>query len=131
LRLNTRRYLLIGLLIAAATSAAATAPASASIGSRVIADCNKHLKLTANYTIPELNNALQTLPADIAEYSDCKDVIQQALDRAEGKSAGTGGGGSGSGGGSSLPTALIVVIVILVLGAVTLGAIAIRRRRTT
>jgi hypothetical protein len=131
LRLKIRRHLRIALL-AIVISAVAAAPAAASSGSSVIADCNKHLRLTGTYSIAELQNALQTLPADIAEYSNCKDVIQRALLVAQGKAAGSGDGGTGgSSGGSALPTPLIVVLVVLALGAVTLGAVAIRRRRTT
>jgi hypothetical protein len=131
LRLKIRRHLRIALL-AIVISAVAAAPAAASSGSGVIADCNKHLRLTRTYSIAQLQNALQTLPADIAEYSNCKDVIQRALLVAQGKTAGSGDGGTGgSSGGSALPTPLIVVLVVLALGAVTLGAVAIRRRRTT
>jgi hypothetical protein len=126
-----RRRLIIAArngLAAAALGLALAGPASAGIGSAVLADCNTHDALTKSYTDAELRNALATMPATMREYTDCQDVITRALDNA----LGTGGKNNGAGtssGGSSLSTGLIVVIVVLVLVACTLGAIAIRRRR--
>lgn len=127
--MTTRRHLLIAPLIALVIGLAAGPVAHASSGSPVIADCTKHLRLTHSYTVAQLQNALATLPADIAEYSNCKDVINRALLVAEGRSSGGSGGSGGGGGGSALPTPVIVVLVVLALGAVTLGAVSIRRRR--
>lgn len=107
-------------------------PAYASSGTKVIADCNAHNMLTRHYTIPQLQNALSTMPADVAEYTNCHDVIQRALLTQEGKLHAGGGSPASSGassGGSFLPTPLIVVLVVLVLAAATFGALALRRRR--
>jgi hypothetical protein len=128
LPLTPRRYLLAVLAVLAA--AIATPVASGASGSKVVADCVKHLKLTQKYSVGELQNALATLPADISQYSNCQDVIQRALLTAEGKAAGGGSGSRGGGsGGSALPTPVIVVLVVIALAAITLGALAIRRRR--
>jgi hypothetical protein len=109
-------------------SVAVAAAASSSAGS-VIADCQAHGKLTGSYTTGALEHALATLPADVAEYTDCHDVIQrQLLQQVHGNDQGTGSG-AGSG-GSFLPTPVIVILVILALGAVTFGALEIRRRQS-
>jgi hypothetical protein len=95
---------------------------------QVVADCNSHGHLTQTYTVAALKNALSTMSADVKEYTDCYDVIQRAL-LAQLSGSHQNGNGSGSGsGGSFLPTPLIVVLVLLALGAVTFGAVAIRRR---
>ena len=75
----------------------------------------------------ELRGALTTMPADVKEYTNCYDVIQRTL-LAQVGGHGGGSGGSGSG-GSFLPTPLLVVLILLGLGAVSFGAVAIRRRR--
>lgn len=101
-------------------------PASAAGLSPPVADCNAHGKLTRHYTVVELQSALAGMPAAVAEYSNCYDVIQQALyAEISGKHL---TGGTGSGGGSFLPTWLIVVLALLVLGGVGFTAYAWRRR---
>jgi hypothetical protein len=130
-----RSYRLIALACGVTLFAASltlSAPESAASGASAIADCNAHNTLTHTYSIAQLESALRTMPADVSEYTDCKDVITRALLTQQGKLKGGGGGGSGSsgGGGSSfLPTPVIVVLVVLLLAAATLGALAIRRRR--
>jgi hypothetical protein len=96
--------------------------------SGVVADCNTHTRLTHQYTVAQLRNALATMPADIKEYSDCSDVIQRQLLAQLGGLRGHGGSGSGSGGGSFLPTPVIVVLALLVLGGAGFAAYAWRRR---
>jgi hypothetical protein len=130
LRLTTRRHSLVALIAALATLMITAVPAQAASGASVIADCNANNRLTHHYTIAELANALETLPADVSEYTSCHDVIQRQLLVQEGKAATSGGTPvSTSAGGSALPTPLIVVIVVLLVAAATLGAVAIRRRR--
>ncbi len=123
--------LLAGLLaIAIGLGAAVPAPA-ASGGAAVIADCNSHDTLTRTYSIAALEDALRTMPAEVAEYTDCNDVIQRALLAQEGKLHRTGSASGGSSSGSFLPTPLIVVLVVLALAAATFGGLALRRRRGT
>jgi hypothetical protein len=117
-----------GLALFAASLGAAV-PASAASGASAIADCNAHNTLTHTYSISQLQNALTTMPADVAEYTDCKDVITRALLTQEGKLKGGDKSGGSSSSSSFLPTPVIVVLVVLVLAAATLGALAIRRRR--
>lgn len=96
--------------------------------SAVISDCLAHTGgLTGSYTVGQLRLALQVMPAEIEEYTNCPDVINHALLTAIG-TVGPARRGGGSGSGSFLPTPVIVVLVLLVLGSITFGAIAIRRR---
>ncbi len=98
--------------------------------SQVVADCNAHGRLVQRYSNATLRSALATLPADIAEYTDCADVIsKQLLGQVSGpKSSGPGSGsGSGGSGGSFLPTWVIVLLVIGLLGGA--GATLAARRR--
>ena len=72
---------------------------------QVIKDCNEDGQLDRKYSNEELTKALDNLPSDIDEYSDCRDVISAAItggsDRGENRGAGSGG--DGSGGGSAAP----------------------------
>lgn len=130
MRIHRLIVLVCGIALFAASLGLA-APASAASGASAIADCNAHNTLTHTYSIAELENALRTMPADVSEYTDCKDVITRELLIQQGKVKASGGSGGGSGGGGSsfLPTPVIVVLVVLLLAAATLGALAIRRRR--
>ncbi len=115
------------LAVGAARPPAALASASSS-ATAVITDCRDHGKLTQTYTVAALRNALATMPADVAQYTDCQDVIQTALNAAIHSPTGADTV-SGSSGGSFLPTWLIVVLVLLALAAAAFGAMAVRRRR--
>jgi hypothetical protein len=72
---------------------------------QVIKDCNEDGQLDRKYSNEELTKALDNLPSDIDEYSDCREVISAAItggsDRGENRGAGSGG--DGSGGGSAVP----------------------------
>ena len=75
---------------------------------QVIKDCNEDGQLDRKYSNEELTKALDNLPSDIDEYSDCRDVISAAItggsDRGENRGAGSGGDGSGgAGGGTAAP----------------------------
>lgn len=92
------------LLLAALALLAFPAPASAT-PFQVIKDCNEDGQLDRKYSNEELTKALDNLPSDIDEYSDCRDVISAAItggsDRGENRGAGSGG--DGSGGGTAAP----------------------------
>jgi hypothetical protein len=125
-----RRTPIIALCTTLAVVGPSVAVAASSSAASVIADCQAHNKLTGSYTTRTLEHALATLPADVAEYTDCHDVIQsQLLQQLRGNDQGAGSG-AGSG-GSFLPTPVIVILVILALGAVTFGALEIRRRHSS
>jgi hypothetical protein len=119
------RIAVLGAMAALALGALA-APASSAGLSPPVADCNAHGRLTQSYTSAQLRNALATMSADIAEYTNCHDVIQrQLLAQIGGKLS----GGSGGGGGSFLPTWLLIVLIVLVLAGVGFGVSALQRRR--
>ena len=117
-------------MIAAATvlvvALLAAAPASARL-SKAVADCNAHTRLTQTYTEGQLRTALNTMPADVKEYTNCYDVIQRAL-LADIGGIKANGGDSGGGGSSFLPTPLLIVLGVLVVAAGGFAVIAHRRR---
>lgn len=81
-------------------------------GSAVIRDCEQNGQLTRHYSQGDLNSALHSMPADLKEYSNCEEAVQQA--QAAGASTprsshnsptgtdttATGSGGGASGGGT-------------------------------
>jgi len=91
-----------------------------------VADCYANARLTHHYSIAQLRTGLNTIPADVAEYSDCHDVIQHQLLLQLGDLR--GGSGAGQGGGSFLPVWLIVVLALLLAGAGAFGVMALRNR---
>ena len=107
---------LLGLLSATPASAAGLSPP--------VADCQLHGHLTASYTAAQLRNGLSTMPAYVREYSDCYNVLQQALLQKIGHLK----NGGSSDGSSFLPTWLIVVLAVLVVGGAVLGIVAVRNR---
>jgi hypothetical protein len=98
-------------------------------GNAVINDCQSSAngQLSHAYTVKDLEHALAVMPASVKEYTDCPDVIQEAIATAKRHHGSVPTGGSS--GGSFLPTPVIVILVLLILAAVTFGAIAVRRRR--
>ena len=73
-------------------------PAAASAGpDAVIKDCARDGRLDKKYSNAELRKARNNLPADLDEYSDCRDVIASAI---KGGSAGSSGLGSPGVGGT-------------------------------
>lgn len=101
-------------------------PAGAAGVSPPIADCSAHGKLTRHYPVSELRQALKTMPADVAEYTNCPAVINQAIVAAIGPINAKGTGGSGS---SFLPAWVIAVLVVLVLAGAGTAIAAMRNRR--
>jgi hypothetical protein len=81
------------LALLAVLIAALPATAQASAGD-VIADCADDGQLSRRYSARELEQARRNLPADLDEYSDCREVIGAAIpgggDRRGGGSAGAG-----------------------------------------
>jgi hypothetical protein len=76
---------------------AATANAD---GGDVIRDCTDDGRLNKRYSQSDLRDALSSIPSDVDEYTNCRDVIRRAAFRGAGASGGGGGGGSGDDGGS-------------------------------
>jgi hypothetical protein len=118
----------VACAVIALAAMSVAAPAALGAGNPVISECSNTGQLTHTYPLPELRHALATLPASVKEYTDCSDVINQAIVAALGSKTSKGGSGKSSG-GSFLPTPVIVILVVLILAAVVFGAMAIRSRR--
>jgi hypothetical protein len=89
-----RRTILLALL-----AALAVAPAAHAAGPEdILRDCVEDGVLQGNYSVSELRAAQRGMPADVDEYSDCRDVLSRAIADKTGK--GGGGAGGGNGGGS-------------------------------
>ncbi len=62
----------------------------------VVRDCAKDGSVDGKYSNADLKAALNQIPADLAEYSDCRAAISSAMGPKAGKSITTGGDSSGS-----------------------------------
>ena len=91
MRLRLRIATALALMLALAVPALAQAS-----GSAVIRDCTDDGQLSKSYTQKDYADALAHLPADVDEYSDCRDVLSRA--RLGGAGGGSNNGGSGGGG---------------------------------
>ncbi|HKN93394.1 MAG TPA: hypothetical protein VJU60_03600 [Thermoleophilaceae bacterium] len=99
-------------LILLVAIAAVLVPAQAAMASpqQVIRDCAQDGKLDHHYSLSDLKKAEKKLPTDVDEYTNCRDVINQAEEQGSGGHShgssngplgGTGGPGSGGGGGGN------------------------------
>ena len=66
------------LLVLVVLSVCLPVAEAAASGGDVIADCTKHGTLTKHYSQKEYRQALASLPADVDEYGDCRNVIKDA-----------------------------------------------------
>ena len=62
----------------------------------MIADCARDGQLDRSYSNSELRRARDNLPADLDEYSDCRDVIAAAIKGGSDKGLGSGSPGIGA-----------------------------------
>jgi len=86
---------LVPVLIAALFALACfAAVASADTGTKIIERCT-HGQSLSGFSQQDYKRALQELPTEVEEYSDCANLIRHA------QLAAAGGGGGGTGGGSS------------------------------
>jgi hypothetical protein len=88
-------------------------PAEAWTVNDVIRDCSKNGKLSHDYPPSLIRKARESLPADIDEYTDCRDLLSAPTSSGSqgsgdngsggggGAATGSGGGSAGGGGGSS------------------------------
>lgn len=76
------------------------APAALADGTRtkILRECQDG-RLTGSYTSSQIRDALNNIPDDIDQYSDCRDVLRRALLNQAGSSGGNGGSAGGTGGG--------------------------------
>ena len=62
----------------------------------IIRDCYDDGRLDGNYTASQIRDARNNLPADVDQYSDCRDVLARALGGSGDKAVGGGSGGGGT-----------------------------------
>ena len=75
------------------------AAALAGSGEKVIRDCTDDGVLQGHYTQKQLRDALASIPTDVDEYTNCRDVIRRAAFAGGGSGSGKGGSGGGTSGG--------------------------------
>ena len=128
MRRSKRVFALVGAAVALAAGGGGAASAAAAAGNPIINDCEANGQLTHPYTLSQLRHALAVMPASVKQYTNCYDVIQQALIQA--RRTGTAGPAASSSSGSSfLPTPVLIVLIVLVVVAVGLVVVAVMRRR--
>jgi len=94
------------MLLVASLTALAPATAWANAGQDIIRQCLATDSVSGHYTQQDYQYALSHLPSDVAEYSDCQDVIRRAeLAAAGGKTGLTGANGTTVGAGTRDPYA--------------------------
>jgi hypothetical protein len=94
------------LLVMVLTLLVAAPAAMAGTRADIISDCFDDGKLDGNYTASQIRDARNNLPADVDQYSDCRDVLARALGGSGSRDLGGAGGGGalgGGGGGSGEP----------------------------
>ena len=79
------------LLITAVLGCLLLPAAAWASGHAVIKDCTDDGVIQGHYSQQDYKDALNNLPTDVDEYTDCRDVIKRA------QLGGTGGGSGGSG----------------------------------
>src|SRR5215210_7102610 len=88
--------LLLALLVAAPAASAGTRQ-------DIISDCYDDGRLNGNYTASQIRDARNNLPADVDQYSDCRDVLARALGGSGSKNVNEGGAPTDSGGHTGAP----------------------------
>jgi hypothetical protein len=78
---------------------AAPAAFADSTRTKILRECQDG-RLTGDYTSKQIRDALNNIPDDIDQYSDCRDVLRGALLNDAGNSGNGGGGGGGGTGGA-------------------------------
>ena len=93
-----RPILILAFLLALAPSAMAASR------NQIIKDCADDGQLEGHYSQSELRDARQHMPSDVAEYTDCADVLRRA-ELPDGGSSGGAGGSAGGGGAAAAAAA--------------------------
>ncbi len=92
---SMRRILPTALVVVLALPAAAHAS-----GEQVVRDCTDDGRMSKRYSQKDYRDALNNMPTDVDEYTDCRDVIRRAQLAAAGGGRSSGGGGGTAGGDS-------------------------------
>jgi hypothetical protein len=126
-----RRRARLALLLCVATVWAVT-PAGALGAVRVTGSAVRQIfaqcasgHLSGSYTVGELQQALNVMPATVSQYTSCPDVVQSAIVRTQRH---RGANATVSPRGPFLPLPVIAVLAVLLGTAGVLGVMAFRRR---
>jgi hypothetical protein len=81
-------------------------PAAAGASGRsVVRDCTDNGQIDSSHSQSDYKDALHSLPSDVNEYTDCRQIIEQSKRRdarkSDNGSSGSGGGGTGGSGSFS------------------------------
>jgi hypothetical protein len=95
------RPMLRTALVACLLAVLVGAPAAFADSTRtkILQECQDG-RLTGTYTSRQIRDALENIPDDVDQYSDCRDVLRRALLNQAGNSGQHGGGGGGTAGGT-------------------------------
>jgi hypothetical protein len=83
------------MVLGALVVLALPAPAFAS-GDQAVRDCAQDGDLDRDYSNAELRRARNNIPADLDEYSDCRDIIASAIKGGSNRGSGAGSPGVGA-----------------------------------
>ena len=73
-----RRLLFVLVTTLTLVLAAAAPPADAARGNKVIRDCTDDGRLQGKYSQKDLRDALDSIPSDVDEYTNCREIIRRA-----------------------------------------------------
>ena len=99
--LSKSRAVRLAVLVALVSPAGLAPAASADTGTKIIERCT-HGQSLGGFSQQDYRRALQELPTEVEEYSDCANLIR----RAQLAAAGGGGGAGGAGGAAAVATPL-------------------------
>jgi hypothetical protein len=69
-----------------------------------VRDCTDNGRIDSPHSSADYKGALNNLPSDVDEYTDCRQIIEAAQRRDAHRGSGGGAGGIGGGGGGGTPT---------------------------
>src|SRR5436853_4369436 len=75
----SRMAAMLAVLVAAFAALSVAAPRAQASAAAVIRDCSEDGTLDGKYSQSDIQKALQQLPSDLDEYTDCRSVIRGAL----------------------------------------------------
>jgi len=100
-----RKTIFMALLAAVLVLVPTVVPSAAFAADReeILRDCADDGIIQGSYTASEMRDARSNMPAELDEYSDCRDVLSREISAktAGTKETGGGGGGDTSGGGGT------------------------------
>ena len=118
---------LVAVTASLALAVASPAPAAAPCDQRVLLDWYEDGRVDRTYQLHCYEDAVQSLPTDLRDYTDAEEVIQRALQSAL-RRGGTVERGAGAASASSRPSALVPALGAAALAALAGGGLWYARR---